>query len=195
LYISAEIVKRKINSALILEDDIELVAGSVSDGEISLFQQQIADIIDSLPEDWGVVYLGWCLEKCERRSPVYSNSSGVLFKASRPLCTHAYAVSKAGAKALLKNLVDFPQTLDHSYADLIEARKISAYLPSAPLVRQATEHFQSSNVKRKQIDGVGVQNLPCLHQVSFSPAVRALREDGQQGLVAGKCWCSALYAH
>jgi hypothetical protein len=75
------------------------------------------------PIDWGVIYLGWCLEKCEQLTPAVSpaaakpndsNKSIHLFKAARPLCTHAYAVSHAGATLLLKDLLASPQTLDHS---------------------------------------------------------------------------------
>ena len=52
-----------------------------------------------------------------------------------------------------------------SYGDSIESGKVTAYLPKTPILAQNNENFESSNVKRKAVNNVSVQNIQCLHQV------------------------------
>ena len=84
--------------AVIFEDDIMLDARVTNNQQIP---QYINAAIKAMPEDWSVLFLGSCICDCEQYVP---QSIPYLVKTERSLCTHAYVVSKHGARTFLANL-------------------------------------------------------------------------------------------
>ena len=70
------------------------------------FDNQINRIVDNLPDDFDIVYLGHCGITDEIRT-----SKEVFFK-STGMCTHGYIVSKRGAERVLQLLTPCFHTLD-----------------------------------------------------------------------------------
>jgi GR25 family glycosyltransferase involved in LPS biosynthesis len=95
------IIDNEYSSALILEDNIDIEVNIAS---------IMSDVHRILPADWEILYLGHCnnLEGKSNERLIDNNNDELttykLFKSERPRCTHAYAVSNAGALRLLEKL-------------------------------------------------------------------------------------------
>lgn len=118
-----EIVRRKLKSAIIFEDDIDIEW----DIERILRKQWPA-----LPNDWDIIYLGHCWSE-EWRGEMLPGAP--MFRLTfHTLCNHAYAVSLAGATKILRYFRSpdyaFSRPVDHAYKDLIQMhflKSISVY--------------------------------------------------------------------
>jgi GR25 family glycosyltransferase involved in LPS biosynthesis len=121
----AEIVRRDLPAALILEDDIALGAAAAHWPE--RFRRAFAD----LPHDWELWYLYRCFD-IEHRVRRLSPRTVVPWT---PQGGAAYAVTQAGARKLLAALTPLTSAVDRIYAALVQARDIKAYAASPLLIR------------------------------------------------------------
>ncbi|CAG8567110.1 24862_t:CDS:1 [Gigaspora margarita] len=141
------IAQHKFESTLILEDDIDF--------ELNI-SSIMTDIHQTLPADWEILYLGHCSD-WERNSNEYlSNyndglSTYKLVKSKRPYCTHAYAVSYAGALKLLQKLNNVsPLPIDLELVNMIKTNKLSSYTITPPVIsrwrfEKATDLYPGKN--------------------------------------------------
>ena len=96
------IVKNYLNNVLILEDDAEPVDG---------FNEKIGVVLDSIPKDYDLVYIG-CYGSCSEGGSIgykyLLGGSNIdynehLMIPYSPYCTHAYLLSNKGANKLLNS--------------------------------------------------------------------------------------------
>ncbi|CAG8762017.1 13068_t:CDS:2 [Cetraspora pellucida] len=115
------IIQRGYDSALILEDDVD-------------FELNIASIIANtyrvLPSDWDVYYIGYC-DYMERSGYILDGQSNSPFykvhRSVMPVCTHGYAVSRAGILKLLEHLNPITETVDSTILRLMRAGTINSF--------------------------------------------------------------------
>lgn len=110
-------------------------------------RSRLRGIWEILPQDWDVVFLGHCWSNESFYPAITFPSNGssssetqkfdvaqninTLHPSSSPRCTHAYAVSPAGAARLLAHL-EYPpfaysRAIDQAYAWLVISGRIKAY--------------------------------------------------------------------
>ncbi|CAG8535231.1 17522_t:CDS:1, partial [Cetraspora pellucida] len=88
------IIRNGYNSALILEDDVDIEMNIVN---------IMTDVLLSLPPDWEMLYLGHCSWEMNGEA-VGGSHTHKIYRSNGPGCTHAYAVSFIGANKLLNEL-------------------------------------------------------------------------------------------
>ncbi|KAI0719052.1 hypothetical protein C8T65DRAFT_803082 [Cerioporus squamosus] len=126
-------------AALILEDDVDMERD---------IRGRLREVWNLLPDDWDIVFLGHCWSN-EARYPALrprgAKSSGLYPKMSvhpsfAPKCTHAYAVSPAGARRILLHLLYPPfaysRALDQAFAWLVQTGRLRAFSVVPSLVVQ-----------------------------------------------------------
>ncbi|KAJ7232443.1 hypothetical protein B0H12DRAFT_1145362 [Mycena haematopus] len=127
-------------ATLILEDDIDMEAD---------IKERLSSIWSLLPADWDIVFLGHCWSN-ESYYPALRNAlsrqsvslSPTLHPSHAPLCTHAYALSTAGAKRLLQDLTYPPfaysRAIDHALAWLVRSGRLNSFsvVPSVVVQRK-----------------------------------------------------------
>jgi len=119
LYILDKFLKSDDDYAFILEDDIYFT-------DHNIIKDKIDYIINTCPRDSDIIFVSYCLEDCK-----YIDKMKLFSKGQRPLCRHAYIVSRRCAKVILKET--WPMTKfngpggDNSYVNLIKNKKIQSY--------------------------------------------------------------------
>ena len=121
------------NNCLILEDDIKLP-------HIITLQNDVENVIDNVPIDWEILFLGKCYDDCERS--VYYNK---YICSSSPLCRHAYMVNAEGAKKIISNTFPMYDAGDMMYKDIIKKGDLISYSPINPIF------FQNRNELTSQV--------------------------------------------
>ncbi|KAF8741334.1 hypothetical protein RHS02_03478, partial [Rhizoctonia solani] len=105
---------------IILEDDIDM--------EVDI-QQRIGRLWEALPPDWDMLFLGHCWSAEGTYPPLRSHDQ--LHPSHSPKCTHAYAISRKGARRLVELLrepsVAYSRPLDTAFLDLIRSNLVNAY--------------------------------------------------------------------
>jgi GR25 family glycosyltransferase involved in LPS biosynthesis len=153
------IIDNHYGSALILEVNVDFEVNIAS---------IMSDVHRNLPADWDILYLGHCsnLEGKSNKLLIDSKSNSSdykLFKSERPRCTHAYAVSNAGARKLLKKLGNptlLPIGLELS--NMIRLEEIISYTIVPPIVVQSrfdgkTSEFYTLKNSAMEFTGVTMQ--------------------------------------
>ncbi|KAF7340469.1 hypothetical protein MVEN_01967200 [Mycena venus] len=134
------------NAALILEDDVDMEAD---------IKERLSVIWNLLPSDWDIVFLGHCwsnesfyppLGHISPPSPhLHTSFTTKLHLSHAPLCTHAYALSPAGAKRLLRDLTyprfAYSRAIDHALAWLVQSGRLNSFsvVPSVVVQRKIGE--------------------------------------------------------
>ncbi|CAG8662813.1 5081_t:CDS:1 [Dentiscutata erythropus] len=142
--IYASIVYHGYDNALILEDDIDIELN------VSSIMTYIHGV---LPNDWDLLYLGHCMnwegssffEPLDYTSPIFR-----LYPSKQPYCTHAYAVSYAGALKLLKELSVLNVPVDLELIWRIENGIVKSYSIAPPVVVQWRSNDNPSDVSPDQ---------------------------------------------
>lgn len=78
------------NNILLLEDDIDIVDN---------FDDQLIDSLQYLPDDWDILYLGWCESSNLKRVPVNTH---IYFMTGQINGTHAWLINKNAIHKVLK---------------------------------------------------------------------------------------------
>ncbi|VDB86564.1 unnamed protein product [Peniophora sp. CBMAI 1063] len=137
--------------SIVLEDDVDMERD---------IHERLQSIWDALPSDWDIVYLGHCWSNETEHQPLRTvappwlpNSKGYvpsmpsdpahrtsLHPASGPKCTHAYALSRHGARRLLAHLRHPPfaysRAIDQAMAWLVRSDRLNAFSIVPPVVVQ-----------------------------------------------------------
>jgi len=153
-----EIANGKDGAALVLEDDVDIERD---------LKWRLRALLGGLPDDWDIVYLGestnsraqaWTtvndtVGHCwsdESRFPPWRNISlrlpsghttlSGLHPASSPKCTHAYMLSRIGARRVIAHLRHPPfaysRAIDQALAWLIQSGRLRAFSIVPPVVMQ-----------------------------------------------------------
>ncbi|CAE7151322.1 unnamed protein product [Rhizoctonia solani] len=115
-------------AAIVFEDDIDM--------EFDM-EKRLREMWRALPVDWDVVMLGHC-QSHEWNHPKLKHTPA-LHRSTHTMCTHAYAVSKRGARKLVRflrsELVAYSRPIDHTFIHLgyHELIKIYSVLPAIVL--------------------------------------------------------------
>ncbi|KAF8510337.1 hypothetical protein JB92DRAFT_2791854 [Gautieria morchelliformis] len=131
LNIIRQILKLQLEVAIVLEDDVDL------EYDIS---SRLMDMWPALPHDgWDIVMLG----HCHSNESMYPSLLGApsLHPSFAPKCTHAYAISRSGAKRLARMLSTpgfaHSRALDQAISWLISTGKIRSYSVVPAIVVQS----------------------------------------------------------
>ncbi|KAJ3981632.1 hypothetical protein F5890DRAFT_1417285 [Lentinula detonsa] len=129
-----EIIRRKLDSAIIFEDDIDI--------EFSI-ERILRHEWPFLPPTWDVLYLGHCWSATEPDQPLINPKATYLRKTRHTLCLHAYAVSLRGAYKLARFLRSpdfaYSRPIDHLIKDLVQMHYLESYTFVPALVLQTKE--------------------------------------------------------
>jgi GR25 family glycosyltransferase involved in LPS biosynthesis len=112
------------SNCLILEDDIE-ISDSID---------QLQHIMDSLPDNCDILYLGYCHNSCD----LNENVSSLLSRCYTPLCGHAYAVTRNAAIKMMQTVLNVPinHPFDKLLSNAVRDNMLVAYCPNYPLFYQ-----------------------------------------------------------
>ncbi|GJE98031.1 hypothetical protein PsYK624_142530 [Phanerochaete sordida] len=121
--------------ALILEDDIDVERD---------VEERLQSLWGELPEQWDMLFLGHCWSNESYHAALphahTSNKASSLHPSRAPKCTHAYAVTRAGARRLVEHLRYVPfaysRALDQAYAWLVLSGRVRSYSVVPSLVVQ-----------------------------------------------------------
>ncbi|KAH9813353.1 hypothetical protein DFH28DRAFT_1222655 [Melampsora americana] len=120
LSVIREFVESKERMALILEDDVDF--------EVDI-EDRLEATLSEVPRDWDLLLLGHCWSQESQFSSIFPGSS--LRPAFAPKCNHAYAVSKRGARRLLRHLRSpafaYSRSFDKAILHLILTERIKAF--------------------------------------------------------------------
>jgi len=135
IFIWQDAIKKNYKNILVLEDDIYFTDD---------FNEYLDNVIEELPKDYDILYLGYKDTICE--APIYSNFN-YIYKPEFPLLTHAMIISNKGLKKLL-NLI---RKIDHHIDWLIayNINKLNIYASKKKIVNQIWESSYNSNLKIK----------------------------------------------
>jgi len=135
-----EIADGNDEAVLVLEDDIDI------ERDIS---GRLPVLFNALPSDWDIVYLGHCwsnesqfpsLRNISLRLPSGRTTLSRLHPASSPKCTHAYVLSRIGARRIVAHLRHPPfaysRAIDQALAWLVQSGRLRAFSVVPPVVVQ-----------------------------------------------------------
>ncbi|KAI0252699.1 hypothetical protein BJV78DRAFT_1308598 [Lactifluus subvellereus] len=135
-----DIANGEDEAALVLEDDVDIER----DAKVRLQALWIA-----LPSDWDIVYLGHCwsnesqfppLSRISLQLPSGRMARSALHPANTPKCTHAYALSRIGARRIVAHLRHPPfaysRAIDQALAWLVQSGRLRAFSIVPPVVAQ-----------------------------------------------------------
>ncbi|KAJ1911389.1 hypothetical protein IWQ60_010162 [Tieghemiomyces parasiticus] len=139
-----------IHSALILEDDVDISY---------LIHDEAARLLDAARSHaWDMLYLGHC-SGFEGKADKLLDADAHLYLAKYPVCTHGYAVSKAGAGKLLKELAKLNGPIDLTINSLKDQHKIDVLIASPPLIVQSHFDGDTSDINTDGNNGMTGGNL------------------------------------
>lgn len=118
-------LKTKAENCLIFEDDIMMPEN------ISHIKEYMENTMKVVPTNWDVIYFGRCWDNC--KDAIIINQ--YLMK-SQPVCRHAYAVSRKGAKIIIENTKPQTTTGDKMYKKLNIKGLLDIYSTIEPLFFQ-----------------------------------------------------------
>ncbi|KAI0762507.1 hypothetical protein C8Q74DRAFT_1318951 [Fomes fomentarius] len=138
------------DAVLILEDDVDMERD---------IESRLGEIWEILPRDWDIVFLGHCWSK-ESHYPALRNTRAskissrypkmAVHPSFAPKCSHAYALSRAGARRILLHLLHPPflysRALDQAFSWLVQSGRLKAYSVVPSVVVQ-------HKLSRSDIDG------------------------------------------
>ena len=134
-----EIVDKKTEYALILEDDAELKDD---------FAENLEQVLHSQPKDWDIIYLFLGNQKNKKFIPIPNNELLLKLEAdgTYTFMMLAMLVSQSGAKKLLDYTKTFSFPIDVELSNAINENMISAYVTKSFLVTE--RNFQRSTIRK-----------------------------------------------
>uniref|UniRef100_D8Q9E3 Glycosyl transferase family 25 domain-containing protein n=1 Tax=Schizophyllum commune (strain H4-8 / FGSC 9210) TaxID=578458 RepID=D8Q9E3_SCHCM len=137
---------------IILEDDVDMEKDTA---------RRLRDLWPLLPSDWDVVFLGHCWSNEAHHPPLNPDHSPTfplrqtrLHPSMAPKCTHAYALSRSGARRLLLHLRHAPfaysRAIDQAFAWLVTTKRIKGFsvVPSVVIQRKADNSDINTNTTK-----------------------------------------------
>ncbi|RIB14070.1 glycosyltransferase family 25 protein [Gigaspora rosea] len=131
--IYSSIIYNRYDSALILEDDVDIELNITS---------IMTHIHSLLPSDWDLLYIGHCMGwEGYFDQPLFDTSETFkLYPSKKPYCTHGYAVSAAGALKLIKLLAELYIPLDLQLISKIEEGVLKSYSVNPAAIIQTNDN-------------------------------------------------------
>ncbi|CAG8629982.1 1280_t:CDS:1 [Funneliformis caledonium] len=151
------IALQKYESALILEDDVDI--------EMSI-SSIVSKVHRDLPGNWEMVYLGHCSDEGDyffKFRRMLNPSLYKLFKSNSPSCTHAYAISSLGVSKLLKELVDPKDPIDVELVYRIKAGNITSYSLEPSAIVQWKSFDNPSDISPGAMDAPQLLESSTMH--------------------------------
>jgi len=153
------------DAVIVLEDDVNMERD---------IHERLRHVWRFLPADWDIVYLGhcWSNESVNPALDAYENSTGIngtftathIHPSRSPLCTHAYALSRTGARRLLLHLryplFAYSRSIDKAISWLIESGRLKSFsiVPSVVIQRKVGKSDimsgKGSTWRANLVDGV-----------------------------------------
>ncbi|KAF8761899.1 hypothetical protein RHS01_01025 [Rhizoctonia solani] len=128
--------------AIVLEDDVDM--------EWDL-EKRLRGMWAFLPKDWDIVMLGHCMSSENENPPVRGHPH--LHPSKHVLCTHAYAVSRSGARKLVRYLrtplFAFSRPIDHAVQHFNHHKILNIYSVEPAVV------IQTKDTVSDIVDGTG----------------------------------------
>ena len=117
--------KQSQKYALIMEDDI-----SIYNNQYKKNNNIIYSIINRIPNDADIVYLGYCWEFCNKMKKLnyYFN------EAHKPLCRHIYLVNKKAASIIIEKTLPMYNSGDQMISKLIQNKTIKGYVVNQTII-------------------------------------------------------------
>lgn len=141
-----DIIAKGYNSALILEDDIELA------GDVATWRSRLHAAFADLPSSWEMWFLYRCFDVEHR---VKRRSLRTVVPYSPQSCA-AFAVSAAGARRLRAATQPIANACDRANMQLVRAGSIKAFAASPSLIDPGTQRteIERTNPGKWIVDGV-----------------------------------------
>ena len=133
-------------TCLIFEDDIrEAFVADTNHKRLHLLKEELAEM------RWDVIYLGKCWDTCKAARKV----SLQLYKSTRPLCRHAYAITRAGATSVLKHTLPMWNNGDNMMRRLNKDGRLNALTLWPPMF------FQNRRAHGTMLGNTNPSNREC----------------------------------
>ncbi|KDQ17567.1 hypothetical protein BOTBODRAFT_29737 [Botryobasidium botryosum FD-172 SS1] len=122
LSVLRQVAEGQDHVAIVLEDDVDM--------EWDL-ESRLKGMWGALPHDWDLVMLGHCWSKESTFPALTKSPASNLYPSYSPKCTHAYAVSRSGARRLVQYLrtpsFAYSRALDQAIVHLIHTDHIKSF--------------------------------------------------------------------
>merc|ERR1712060_804863 len=102
-------------------------------------QHDLLTFLADVPPDFDILHLGFLWESRDKRVQV----SDLVYRTNMAVGRHAYMLTRAGARMLLKATYPQIQAGDEMYKKAIHDCNMAAYQPTEPIFRQDREKFIS----------------------------------------------------
>lgn len=125
---------------IILEDDVDMEKDTA---------RRLRALWPLLPQDWDIVFLGHCWSNEAHHPPLHPELTPLfplrqthIHPSNGPKCTHAYAISRAGARRLLLHLRHIPfaysRAIDQALSWLVASGRLNSFsvVPSVVVQRK-----------------------------------------------------------
>ncbi|KAN0138518.1 hypothetical protein V8E53_003506 [Lactarius tabidus] len=135
-----EVANGEHEAVLVLEDDVDVERD---------IDRRLQALLGALPRDWDIVYLGHCWSDESQFPPLRNISlrltsgrmtSSALHPANAPKCTHAYVLSRTGARRIVVHLRHPPfaysRAIDQAFSWLVQSQRLRAFSIVPPIVVQ-----------------------------------------------------------
>ncbi|KAL1747044.1 hypothetical protein HDZ31DRAFT_32719 [Schizophyllum fasciatum] len=157
----ASVIRRIVDEGqhgpfVVLEDDVDM------EKDIA---QRLRSLWSLLPPDWDIVFLGHCWSNEAHHPPLASDDLPVfprrqtrLHPSNAPKCTHAYALSRIGARRLLLHLRHAPfaysRAIDQAFSWLVATKRLKSFsvVPSVVIQRKADSSDINTNTTKSWKD-------------------------------------------
>ena len=124
-------LKSNYDYCIIFEDDLDT---NLSPNKLNT---ELNNNINYMPNDIDILFLGYCYEYCDKIVKI----NPYMGKSIKPLCTHAYLLSKPGVKKLIDLLIPKKKAIDVDILNLIIQNKLNCY-SSLPYLFKQKERLQ-----------------------------------------------------
>jgi GR25 family glycosyltransferase involved in LPS biosynthesis len=121
---------------MVFEDDVKPPSGSG-------IRSDVGEALRELPRDWDICFLGWCWSDCGAHQKVSKH----LDRVRVVHCTHAYVLSRKGARKLLDAIREpLTQPIDEYISALTASGAVKSHVVRKPLFFQDRENLGSTVV-------------------------------------------------
>jgi GR25 family glycosyltransferase involved in LPS biosynthesis len=121
-------------NCLIFEDDLKYPNFNIK------YNDRIKNIMESLPDDYDIIYFGRCWDKCSKNISLNS----YLVKCYIPQCRHSYGVTRKGAEKIINYTRNLLKPGDYTISRLIKKGVIIAYGSKPSIFIQNRERLGSN---------------------------------------------------
>ena len=132
LFIWQDAVQKNYKNILVLEDDVQFTDD---------FNKYLQNVIEEVPKDYDILYLGYKDSICEAPSDCSFN---YVYKPIFPLLTHAMIISNKGLKKLLNLIRKIDHHIDWKIA--YNVKKLNIYASKKKIVNQIWESSNNSDL-------------------------------------------------